>query len=125
MLGNLWFSDIAILAEAFPCGTLRSKQRGYTVKPIVDDNRNGNPEPIGYEVEANSLVLTLDANFLTADEWHFWIKFPLVPNWIYLGVRKYMIDYDGLITRNGIEYHEIKLKFNIGADEYADYAIPV
>jgi len=125
MRGTLYFSDSAGWTEPLAVGTLRDEKRGYNIKPMTELNREANPEPVGYEVEVNSLILELNASFLTQGSWYFRVYFLDEGRAINLGLRQYLIDYDGQIVRNGIEYHEVKLKFNIAADEYSAYAIPV
>jgi hypothetical protein len=107
------------------CGTIRSsKNQDYKVTALTDDNRLGEPETIGYEIKIQALILTLNTDFLDLDTWYFRLVFPNDLEMILLGERKYIIDFDGLITRHGIVYHTISLNFNIDPDEYADYAVP-
>lgn len=124
MIGHLYFADNGSYIGAENVGTLRSKKKGYQVKPVTQENRDGNPETIAYEVEVRALCLTLDGDFLTDTEWYFRIHFPDDSKYINLGLHPYQIDYDGLINRNGIEYHEIRLAFNIAASVYSSYAVP-
>ena len=121
MQGILKFGDQSDYSDATEVGTLRSRKRGYTLTPVVDDNRNGNPETIAYEVEVRALCLELDEDFLSGTEYYFMIDFADEAKGAYLGLREYMIDYDGQITRNGIEYHEVRLSFHIPASSYASY----
>jgi len=121
MQGTLKFATLSNYSDATEVGTLRSIKKDFTIKPVVDDNRNGNPIPIAYEVEVRALCLVLDGDFLSGTEYYFMIDFPVDFKASYLGLREYMIDYDGQITRNGIEYHEIRLFFHIAAADYGSY----
>lgn len=124
MIGHLYFANNSSYAGASNVGTLRSKKKGYQVKPVTQENRNGNPETIAYEVEVRALCLVLDEDFLSETKWYFRIQFA-DGKYINLGEHPYQIDYDGLINRNGIEYHEIRLNFFISANSYNAYAIPI
>jgi hypothetical protein len=81
---------------------------------------------VAYEVEVNALVSTFDATFKTADTWYFRIYFPDTSTaYIDLGEREYVIDYDGQINRNTIEYSVVKLKFVIDTALYGAYSTTV
>lgn len=124
MIGHLYFASSGTYGDAANVGTLRSRKKGYQVKPIVQEDRNGNPQTVAYEVEVRALCLTLAATFLSGTQWYFQVRFPTENKALTLGQHPYQVDYDGLINRNGIEYHEIRVAFNIGAGEYATYAVP-
>jgi len=125
MLGTLQFATQSNYSDATDVGTLRSRKKGYVVKPVTDENRSGNPETVLLEIEARALCLTLDTNFLADTEYYFQVYCPAEARAFRLGLRSYQVDYDGLINRNGIEYHEVRVSFNDAADSYSTYAVGV
>jgi hypothetical protein len=126
MIGTLYYDDNAGFSSPANVGTLRMSKKGYKVTPVIDEDRSGNPVTVAYEVEVNALVSTFDATFLTANTWYFRIYFPdEYDDYIALGEREYVVDYDGQITRNTIQYSEVKLKFVIDTSDYSSYTDPV
>jgi hypothetical protein len=121
MLGILKYATLSNYSDATEVGTLRSRKKGFTLKPITDDNRDGNPETIAYEVEVRALCLTLDGSFLSATEYYFQVDFADDSKAANLGLREYQINYDGQINRNGVEYNEVRLFFLIDAADYGTY----
>lgn len=109
------------------CGTLRSKDNhDYKLTKITGEDRLEQPEMLGFEVQLTSLALTLNTDFLNAQQWYFRLIYITELEMIELGQRNYMIDHDGLIARNGIVYHTISLQFVVtDPTQYADYAVPV
>jgi hypothetical protein len=128
VIGTLYYDDNAGWTSPAIVGTLRMREKGYKVTPIVDDDRSGNPVTVAYEVEVNALVSTFDATFKTADTWYFRVYFPdteVGSAYIDLGEREYVIDYDGQINRNTIQYSVVKLKFVIDTALYGAYSTTV
>lgn len=125
MLGTLQFATQSDYSDAADVGVLRSRKKGYTVKPVVDENRNGNPETIVLEIEVRALCLELDGDFLSDTEYYFQVYCPAESRAYRLGLRPYQIDFDGLITRHDIVYHEVRVAFNDSPDTYSTYAVGV
>lgn len=106
----------------FDCGTVRALDgNDYKVTAIIGRNSENDPECIGYKVTVVARILELDSGFLSSDQYSFKLKDLDSGDFINLSQRKYMVDYDGLIKRNDIEYHTIRLEFEIPIASYGSY----
>lgn len=104
------------------CGTVRPLTgNDFKITSIVGRDSENTPECIGYKVTVNSRIITIHADLLDEDEWNFRLYDPVNDTIIDLYTHKYLIDYDGLIKRNNIEYHTIRLEFEIGISSYESY----
>jgi len=107
-------------------GTLRSRKRkSFKIENLSDVSREDEREPVGYRVRVTELALELNTDFLDQDQWYFRVYFPDDVKAIKLGQHHYLLHYDGLVTINGIEYHQVELDFTIGGDEYNNYSDPI
>lgn len=101
------------------------KEQEYTVEPVTDNDRSGNPVVVGYEVTATGRFLSpINGPLLTASEWYFRIFFPEENKQIPLGFRKYQIEYDGLIDRNSITYFTVKVNFLADISQFTTLTTP-
>ena len=107
-------------------GTLRSRKRkSFKIDNLSDLSRESEREPIGYRVRVVELALALNTDFLDSTQWYFRMYFPDDAKMIQLGQHHFLLHYDGLVTINEIEYHQVELDFTIGGDEYNSYSDPV
>lgn len=107
------------------CGVIRPKKgQDYQVKSVTEADRIDEPVLIGFEVNLQAVALQLESDFLDNSAWYFRLYYPNDTKRINLGQRGYIIDYDGQIQRNRIEYHTITLRFFLSVAEYADFTTP-
>jgi len=112
MKANLQYAPAA--AGPFKnCGLIRSKDKLYVVKRFSLEDRLGIPQPAGFTIEARTKVLQLNTDFLTQRIWHFRLNFFDNSQVAYLGQYPYLISYDAQLERNSVEYHEIRVQFDV------------
>lgn len=104
-------------------GTLRTrKDQGFNIKPITGENRQGDKEDVAYKVTVEATCLTLNSDFLDADQWYFRIIYPTELTMRKLGQRLYSKEKDGQLTRRVYERNIIKVEFTISRSDYDTYA---
>ena len=122
MNGILQFGDGATPITYKYLGTVRpNKKRSFAINAVKGSNRAGEPEIIGFKVVVEAIAKDLESTFLDSDQHNFRIIYPDSLEMIELGLRYYVIDYDGLLKRHGIEYHTIRLEFIIPVSQLKTY----
>ena len=97
----------------------------YQLAEITGTDRGGVVLLTGYNVVVSARVLGLHANFLDADNHNFRLFYLQTGDVIDLGIRDYSLNYDGLLSRNGIVYHTINIRYFIPINEYNNVIDPI
>lgn len=107
-------------------GTVRPlRGQLFTVVPVTEENRVGEPVIVGYQVTVEATTYTLNTDFLDSAQHYFRLKFESELEEIRFGQRTYTPSHDGLIEKRTYSQHLVRLSFFIDPDEYADYTDPV
>lgn len=92
-------------------GFVRTSRNFYRVDGLVEDDREGNPEPLQkWNIAAGVVVIELNPVLLSAPAWHFRIFDRDKGAYYYLGYIYYQIEFDALLSRNRVVYHKINLQ---------------
>lgn len=97
--------------------------QAYEVKPFLESDLNGSQIQTGFEVTVNARAFALHSSFISQNAWFFRLYFPELDTNIALGYRTYMMQFNGLLNRNSRAAHDLQIRFVIGADEYAEFAL--
>jgi len=104
-------------------GTLRSVKKEYKVSPVIIENRAGEKETAGFNVNVSAQLITQNTDIFDELEWYWRIKFADDLKMIKLGEHPYTVEFDAQLSRNTVKYHRINISFYIPYDEYEDYAV--
>jgi len=96
----------------------------YKVEPITEKNKGEEPEIAAYKVKVETDALQLNINFQDQDTWWFRLFYPAELLEIKISQRRYILSYDGLIDKNGVQLHKIRMEFYIAIADYAAYTTP-
>ena len=97
--------------------------QAYEVKPFLEADLNGNQLQTGFEVTISARAFALHSTVLSQSAWFFRLYFPELDTNIALGYRAYMMQFNGLLSRNSKAAHDMQIRFVIGPDEYAEFSL--